>query len=214
MGTYLNPGKEAYQMAINSEIFVDKSEMISFLNTVINTHQRFVSVSRPRRFGKTRAADMLCAYYDRKADSRALFEKLKVALDKEEVDEELYATLLSQLFVTDFYTLSNKLSSSDVGGLDFVLAENKDNFAAKAKDTMYKSVKTNLYGDRDQELPTVTKVSVDNIITNNYTYGDKKDAEAYSVKCSVTYDKDLGYPSTVKLTLVHTDKKLEVAKVN
>ena len=42
MGTYLNPGKEAYQMAINSEIFVDKSEMISFLNTVINTHQRLV----------------------------------------------------------------------------------------------------------------------------------------------------------------------------
>ena len=145
---------------------------------------------------------------------KELFDKLKVVLDKEEVEEELYATLLSQLFVTDFYTLSNKLSSSDVGGLNFVLAENKDNFAAKAKDTMYKSVKTNLYGDREQELPTVTKVSVDNIITNNYSYGDKKDAEAYSVKCSVTYDKDLGYPTTVKLTLVHTDNKLEVAKVN
>ena len=145
---------------------------------------------------------------------KELFEKLKVALDKEEVDEELYATLLSQLFVTDFYTLSNKLSSSDVGGLDFVVASLKDNFAAKAKDTMYKSVKTNLYGDREQELPTVTKVSVDNIITNTYSYGDNKDTKAYSVKCSVTYDKDMGYPSTVKLTLVHTDKKLEVAKVN
>lgn len=145
---------------------------------------------------------------------KELFEKLKVALDKEEVDEELYATLLSQLFVTDFYTLSNKLSSSDVGGLDFVVSTVKDNFAAKAKDTMYKSVKTNLYGDRDQELPTVTKVSVDNIITNNYSYGDNKDTEAYSVKCSVTYDKELGYPTTVKLTLVHTDNKLEVAKVN
>ena len=145
---------------------------------------------------------------------KELFEKLKVALDKEEVDEELYATLLSQLFVTDFYTLSNKLSSSDVGGLDFVVSTVKDNFAAKAKDTMYKSVKTNLYGDRDQELPTVTKVSVDNIITNSYSYGDNKDANAYSVKCSVTYDKDLGYPTTVKLTLVHTDTKLEVAKVN
>ena len=145
---------------------------------------------------------------------KELFEKLKVALDKDEVDEELYATLLSQLFVTDFYTLSNKLSSSDVGGLDFVVSTVKDNFAAKAKDTMYKSVKTNLYGDRDQELPTVTKVSVDNIITNTYSYGDNKDTEAYSVKCSVTYDKELGYPTTVKLTLVHTDNKLEVAKVN
>ena len=145
---------------------------------------------------------------------KEIFEKLKVALDKEEIDEDLYATLLSQLFVTDFYTLSNKLSSSDIGGLDFVLSTVKDNFAAKAKDTMYKSVKTNLYGDREQELPTVTKVSVDNIITNIYSYGDIKDTKAYTVNCSVTYDKDLGYPSVVKLTLVHTDNKLEVAKVN
>ena len=61
MGTYLNPGKASYQMAFNSEIFIDKSEMISYLNSVINTSQRFVSVSRPRRFGKTMAADMLCA---------------------------------------------------------------------------------------------------------------------------------------------------------
>ena len=66
-------------MAINSEIFVDKTEMIGYLNTVINTQQRFVSVSRPRRFGKTMAADMISAYYDREADSRDLFEKRKLA---------------------------------------------------------------------------------------------------------------------------------------
>ena len=79
MGTYLNPGKAAYQMAVNSEIFVDKTEMIQYINSVINTQQRFVSVSRPRRFGKTIAADMICAYYDRYADSRDLFEKRKLA---------------------------------------------------------------------------------------------------------------------------------------
>ena len=79
MGTYLNPGKMSYQMAINSEIFVDKSEMILYLNSLINTEQRFVSVSRPRRFGKTMAADMLCAYYDREADSGEMFEALKLA---------------------------------------------------------------------------------------------------------------------------------------
>jgi hypothetical protein len=75
MGTYLNPGKAAYQMAVNSEIFIDKTEMIQYINSVVNTQQRFVSVSRPRRFGKTMAADMICAYYDREADSRGLFEK-------------------------------------------------------------------------------------------------------------------------------------------
>ena len=79
MGTYLNPGKAAYQMAVNSEIFIDKTEMIQYINSVVNTQQRFVSVSRPRRFGKTIAADMICAYYDREADSRELFEKRKLA---------------------------------------------------------------------------------------------------------------------------------------
>lgn len=81
MGTYLNPGKQSFQMAVNSEIYVDKTQMISYLNSVINTQQRFVSVSRPRRFGKTMAADMICAYYDREADSRELFEKRKLAQD-------------------------------------------------------------------------------------------------------------------------------------
>ena len=52
MGTYLNPGKQSYQMAVNSEIYVDKSEIIQYLNSLVNTSQRFVSVSRPRRFGK------------------------------------------------------------------------------------------------------------------------------------------------------------------
>jgi len=79
MGTYLNPGKTAYEEAINSEIFIDKSEMIMFLNSVLKTKQKYVSVSRPRRFGKTMAADMICAYYDRDAKSRELFEKRLLA---------------------------------------------------------------------------------------------------------------------------------------
>ena len=78
MGTNLNPGKQSYQMAVNSEIFVDKTEMIMYLNSVVNTQQRYVSVSRPRRFGKTMAADMICAYYDREADSRGMFEGLNI----------------------------------------------------------------------------------------------------------------------------------------
>ncbi len=80
MGTYLNPGMLSFQMAVNSEIFVDKSEMIQYLNLLVNTQQRFVGVFRPRRFGKTMAADMICAYYDREADSRSLFAKRKLAV--------------------------------------------------------------------------------------------------------------------------------------
>ena len=79
MGTYLNPGKAAYEEAVKSEIFIDKTEMLGYLNSVVKTKQKYVSVSRPRRFGKTIAADMLCAYYDRCADSRDMFEKRKLA---------------------------------------------------------------------------------------------------------------------------------------
>ncbi|MCR5295609.1 MAG: AAA family ATPase, partial [Lachnospiraceae bacterium] len=79
MGTYLNPGKAAFEEAVNSEIFIDKTEMLGYLNSVVKTRQKYVCVSRPRRFGKTMAADMICAYYDREADSRSLFEGRKLA---------------------------------------------------------------------------------------------------------------------------------------
>ncbi len=79
MGTYLNPGRRGFEMAVNSAIFVDKTEMIAYLNSLVNTNQRYVSVSRPRRFGKTMAADMVCAYYGRTADARALFEGTRLA---------------------------------------------------------------------------------------------------------------------------------------
>ena len=110
MGTYLNPGKTAYQMAVNSEIFVDKTKMIQYLNSIINTQQRFVSVSRPRRFGKTMAADMICAYYDREADSRKLFEERKliecpsVYVGEQEINWDTYLGQFNvlRILMTDF----------------------------------------------------------------------------------------------------------------
>ena len=78
MGIYLNPGPRRFSQALNSEIYVDKTEMISYLNRVVNTEQRFVCVSRPRRFGKIIAANMLAAYYGR-GDSRGLFQDRKIA---------------------------------------------------------------------------------------------------------------------------------------
>ncbi len=79
MGAYLNPGKAAYEEAVNSEIFIDKTEMILYLNRVVRTEQKYVCVSRPRRFGKSMAAKMICAYYDRQANSRELFERCRIS---------------------------------------------------------------------------------------------------------------------------------------
>ena len=73
MGIYLNPGNQAFAEALNSEIYVDKSGLIEYTNKVLGTKQKYVCVSRPRRFGKSMAADMLNAYYDRSCDSSEMF---------------------------------------------------------------------------------------------------------------------------------------------
>ena len=82
MGVYLNPGYDAFQMSVNDEIYMDKSGIIAFVNGRIGKRKRFICVSRPRRFGKSMAAEMLSAYYDRSCDSGELFQNLEIAKDK------------------------------------------------------------------------------------------------------------------------------------
>lgn len=79
MGMFLNPGNAGFAAAVRSQIYVDKTKMIEFTNSVLGTEQRFVCVSRPRRFGKSMAAKMLSAYYSKGCDSLHLFDKYKIA---------------------------------------------------------------------------------------------------------------------------------------
>ena len=81
MGLYVNPGNEEFDRATKSKIYVDKTGMISFINQNLNTEHQNICVSRPRRFGKSIAANMLVAYYSRGCNSKELFEKLKIAGD-------------------------------------------------------------------------------------------------------------------------------------
>lgn len=81
MGIYLNPGNAGFA-SIRRDQYVDKSGMISLLNRCVGTPRRLTCVSRPRRFGKSYAAKMLCAYYDKSCDSKQLFEDLKISGDK------------------------------------------------------------------------------------------------------------------------------------
>lgn len=82
MGIYLNPDNIDFQIALNSEIYVDKSGLINYTNKSIYTEQRFICVSRPRRFGKSMAANMLVAYYSRGSDSKEMFSSYKIAADQ------------------------------------------------------------------------------------------------------------------------------------
>lgn len=79
MGSYLNPSTKGFQESLSSKIYVDKSMLIDKLNALVNTKQKFICVSRPRRFGKSMAADMLSAYYGNDSDTTALFGSLKIA---------------------------------------------------------------------------------------------------------------------------------------
>lgn len=79
MGTYLNPRNKGFYDAIRSEIYVDKTNLIARTNGYLDTEQKFICVSRPRRFGKSMALKMLSAYYSRGCDSKELFESLKIA---------------------------------------------------------------------------------------------------------------------------------------
>lgn len=78
MGTYMNQGNKSFQKILQSE-YVDKTGLIALLNKTIGTMEMLTCVSRPRRFGKSYAAKMLCAYYDCSCDSRALFDDKKIA---------------------------------------------------------------------------------------------------------------------------------------
>ena len=78
MGIYLNPKNKGFQEAVRSEIYVDKTGLIAETNKCVNTEQKFICVSRPRRFGKSMALKMLVAYYSRGCDSRELFAGYKI----------------------------------------------------------------------------------------------------------------------------------------
>ena len=78
MGIYLNPGNGLFSEAVNSDIYVDKSMLIDLTNKCLRKTNKHICISRPRRFGKSMAANMLAAYYSRGCDSRDLFKDLKI----------------------------------------------------------------------------------------------------------------------------------------
>lgn len=82
MGSYLNPTSKGFRDSIGSKIYVDKSGLIAQTNAVVNTEQKYVCVSRPRRFGKSMAANMLAAYYGCGEDTSKLFAGLKICGDE------------------------------------------------------------------------------------------------------------------------------------
>lgn len=105
MGSYLNPGNEKFLQCLNSEIYIDKTGLIKYCSRVMNSLQKYICMSRPRRFGKSVTADMLVAYYSRGCDSSELFAGYEIAEDED------YARNLNQYNVL-FLNMQEFLSQS------------------------------------------------------------------------------------------------------
>ena len=146
--------------------------------------------------------------------------ELKEILEAEVIDEAKYAEVISKMFVVDFYTLSTKVTNQDVGGLEFIYSNNKDNFKLKASDTLYKYIESNVYGDRKQKLPEVSEFVTCVSKVDGYNYSDKDsglkifDTKSYLVTVTWKYKEDLGYQTKATIRLVHENNVLSIVSVN
>lgn len=142
---------------------------------------------------------------------KTYFKELSKALNENPIDYSEYAKLISKLFIIDLYTLDNKLASTDIGGLEFLHNDLKDNFKENIGSTLYNYVESNIDGKREQELPIVKDVEVSDVFETKYTY-NKTEYDAYIVSTNITYEKDLGYPSSMKLTIIKDNNILYIVK--
>ena len=135
-----------------------------------------------------------------------IYNELKRELNNENIDYKKYAELISKLFIVDFYTLSNKTSKEDVGGVQFVKEEIEDNIILNAKNTLYKYI-----GISNEENPEVNNIELVNISEYKYKIEDKE-YDGYEVKLKWEYKKDLGYDKEGTIYVVKEGEKLVIVE--
>lgn len=141
------------------------------------------------------------------------YKELEKELEDNKIDEKNYASLIAKLFVIDYYTLNNKITNKNIGGVQFIHSGLKDSFIDSASTTVYKYVKSNLYGNRKQKLPEVNKVEVTKTEEIKYEKENYKDDSGYKVTVKVGYVKDYDYPEKVTLTIIHEENKLVIVEI-
>lgn len=133
------------------------------------------------------------------------FEKLRTILETSPVDNKKYAETIVKLFVIDFYTLDNKNDNTDIGGLQYVHSNLKDNLVLNASSTMYKYIKTT------KELPKVKSITSVDTKETTYKISDK-DYSAYAITINWEYDKDLGYEKQGTFIVVNDNENLSIVE--
>lgn len=135
------------------------------------------------------------------------FEKLKGVLEKDTINYNEYAKYASELFIIDFYTLNNKISKNDIGGIQFIHEDLKDNFIQKASDTVYKYINSESVKN---ELPEVSTIK-SSVKEGKYKISDIE-YDSYIVELNWDYIKDYGYEKNGIVTLVKVDDELFIVE--
>ena len=139
------------------------------------------------------------------------FKALEKTLNETPINYEEYAKGISKLFIIDVFNLNNKQSSTDIGGLEFLHKDLKDNFKDNMGATLYKNIENNLDGKRTQSLPEVSSILVSDVFETKYTY-NKVEYDAYIVTLNWEYKVDLGYATSMKITLIKDGNFLYIVK--
>lgn len=113
MGVYLNPPADGFRAILKRGMYVDKTGLIAYINSVLESDRMLTCFSRPRRFGKSFAAKMLAAYYSKGADSSELFENLEITrIDGGEFTEHLNQYNVLFLDITSFISVADDISNT------------------------------------------------------------------------------------------------------
>ena len=139
MSLYLNKNNDKFKEYKSARIFIDKSNLIKECNSLFGTSDKYMCITRPRRFGKTMALSMLNAYYSKGCDSQSLFDKLNIAKDSSYL-EHLNKHNVIWIDMASLYT--------DI----------------RDKNDFFKELETNLLDDLNEAFPNVLK-EMDNTIS-------------------------------------------------
>ena len=147
---------------------------------------------------------------------KKMFEELNEVLTEDPVDEEDYVKKITEMFIYDFYSLEDKASKTDIGGVDFVHKDVLQNFLIAAEDTYYKYVESNIYNNRQQRLPVVDDITIESVNQDSYTIaGGATDDKAFFVKVNWDYTDSSfdSYQKSAELVFVHNDVRLDLVEL-
>ena len=136
---------------------------------------------------------------------KEVFNKLKEELDEDIIDYDKYAEYISKLFIIDLYTLNNKTHRNDVGGIQFVREDIKDNYKLNVSNTLYKYIKSE---GTDIE---VSKIDMNEINEITYDISDKK-YDGYEVKLIWEYKEDNDYDKEGTIILIKDNDQLYIVE--